>query len=149
VELDAIFHQPNWQPLPDKEFRSKVADVVGREHWVIDGNYSKVRDIVWSDAELVIILAYPRAVVIRRVTGRALRRVIGRKPLWNSNRERWSNLLSWEPGKSIIRWAWTNDDKYRVGYLEAMNGSQWSGLSFLRFTSPQQAASFIEALSVG
>jgi ABC-type dipeptide/oligopeptide/nickel transport system ATPase component len=28
VELDAIFHQPNWTPLPADEFRRRVADAI-------------------------------------------------------------------------------------------------------------------------
>ena len=24
IELDALFHRPNWQPTPDEEFRSMV-----------------------------------------------------------------------------------------------------------------------------
>jgi len=37
VELDAIFHQPNWTPLPNDEFRARVAAIVDGHGWVIDG----------------------------------------------------------------------------------------------------------------
>ena len=29
VELDALFHRPNWQPTPDDDFRAKVEQVLG------------------------------------------------------------------------------------------------------------------------
>lgn len=51
VELDAIYHQPGWQPLPAEEFTRRVAAVVTGEGWVIDGNYSVVRDLVWTRAD--------------------------------------------------------------------------------------------------
>jgi hypothetical protein len=38
-------------------FRGRVASVVATERWVIDGNYSKVRDLVWGRAEDVVWLA--------------------------------------------------------------------------------------------
>ena len=46
LELDSVFHQADWVPLPTPEFRRRVAAVVTGERWVIDGNYSKVRDVV-------------------------------------------------------------------------------------------------------
>jgi adenylate kinase family enzyme len=54
VELDSIYHQPGWQPLPAEEFRRRVADIVAGAGWVIDGNYSAVRDVVWTRADTVI-----------------------------------------------------------------------------------------------
>ena len=48
LELDSVNHQADWVPLPTPEFRRRVASVVAGERWVIDGNYSKVRDLVWA-----------------------------------------------------------------------------------------------------
>jgi len=38
VELDAIYHQANWQPLDAAELRERVGAIVKRDRWVIDGN---------------------------------------------------------------------------------------------------------------
>jgi len=48
VELDAIFHQPGWAELPRGEFRARVAEIAESDGWVVDGNYSAVREIVWA-----------------------------------------------------------------------------------------------------
>ena len=48
LELDAVFHQPGWVPLPDDEFRRAVAADVAADGWVTDGNYSVVRPLVWA-----------------------------------------------------------------------------------------------------
>ena len=61
LELDSVFHQPGWVPLPDEEFRRRVGDAVAGERWVVDGNYSsKVRDIVWARADTVVWLDLPK-----------------------------------------------------------------------------------------
>ncbi len=46
LELDSIYHQANWTPLPDKQFRKQVTDFSSADSWIVDGNYSKVRDIL-------------------------------------------------------------------------------------------------------
>jgi hypothetical protein len=38
VELDAIFHQPGWTPLPAEQFRWRVTAIASGDGWVIDGN---------------------------------------------------------------------------------------------------------------
>src|SRR5215475_11726512 len=54
VELDAIFHQPGWTPLPEDEFRRRVAEIAAGDGWVIDGNYSAVQPLVWERADTVV-----------------------------------------------------------------------------------------------
>lgn len=146
IELDSIHHLPDWQPLSDDEFRQRVATELTKEDWVADGNYSIVSDLVWGQAEAVVILAYPRPLVMRRVVARSVRRVLMRQELWNRNRERWANLLSWDPQKSIIRWSWTTYHKNLDRYRNAMADPQWSSVCFLRFTHPRQAEAFLRGL---
>jgi hypothetical protein len=43
VELDSIYHQANWTPLPDEDFRRAVAGRIAGDSWVVDGNYEDVR----------------------------------------------------------------------------------------------------------
>ena len=54
IELDAIYWGPNWKPSAIDEFRSAVEIETSNDRWVIDGNYSKVRDIVWERATHLI-----------------------------------------------------------------------------------------------
>jgi adenylate kinase family enzyme len=116
VELDAIFHQPGWEPLPTDDFRRRVAEVVAGERWVVDGNYSAVRDLVWQRADTVVWVDPPRRTVMRQLIGRTLRRLVTRQPLWNGNREPLTGVFRWDPNRSIIRWAWTRHHIYRQRY---------------------------------
>jgi adenylate kinase family enzyme len=105
LELDSLQHQADWTPLPTPEFRVRVAAVAEGERWVIDGNYSRVQDIVWARADTVVWLDLPRRTVMRRVIWRTLRRVGGRVELWNGNRERWRNFFALDKEESVIVWA--------------------------------------------
>jgi adenylate kinase family enzyme len=40
LELDGVFHQPDWQPLDTDEFRRVVSEFTAADSWVVDGNYS-------------------------------------------------------------------------------------------------------------
>lgn len=146
VELDGIYHQPGWQRLPEAEFRTRIIEEVGRPDWVIDGNYSEVRDLVWAEADAVIFLDYPRKVIMRRVIRRSLGRAATRRRLWNGNRESFKNLLSRDPEENIIRWASAAVDTLHERYLTAMDDTKWSGLNFVRLADPRQAAAFLAAL---
>src|SRR5262245_66425581 len=88
VELDALDHQPGWTPAPTERFRAEVADRLQGDGWVVDGNYARVQDVVWPRADAVVWLDLGRPLVMWRIVGRTLRRVIRGEELWNGNRER-------------------------------------------------------------
>jgi len=100
IELDAVFHQPNWTELATEEFRRRVARSVEQPGWVVDGNYSVVLDLVWARADTVIWVDPPRWKVMARVIRRSLTRVLLRRELWNGNREQARNLVSTDPTTS-------------------------------------------------
>jgi adenylate kinase family enzyme len=143
VELDAIFHQPGWTELPVDVFRSRVREVVAGDAWVVDGNYSAVRDIVWARAETIVWLDLPRRTVMRQIVTRSVHRVVTRKELWAGNRERLGNLLACDPERSIIRWAWTNQAKYAERYSAATRDAAWSHLRFVRLRSRADVEGFL------
>jgi adenylate kinase family enzyme len=142
LELDSVFHQADWQPLAPDKFRSVVSAFAVGDGWVVDGNYSAVRDIVWQRADTVAWLDPPRRRVMRQVLWRTLRRLTRRTELWNGNREPWSNLFRADPDKSIIAWAWTRDEVYRERYLRAQADPAHAHLEFVRLRTPAEVAAF-------
>jgi adenylate kinase family enzyme len=147
LELDSVYHQPGWEPLPLPEYRARVAETAAGDAWVIDGNYHAVRDIVWARADTVVWLDLPRRTVMRRIIWRTLRRVAGRIELWNGNRERWRNFFTLDPKESVIMWAWTRHGVYRARYAAAMADPAHSGLRFVRLTSPGAVREFLAGVS--
>jgi adenylate kinase family enzyme len=146
VELDSIYHQPGWTPLSDEEFRARVATATEPESWVVDGNYSVIRDITWSKADTVVWFDLPFLTAMARTIRRTVRRVLTREELWNGNREPPSNLWSLNPEKSIIAWTATRHRVYRRRYLDAEVDPQWSDLHFVRLRSQAEADSFLEGV---
>lgn len=135
LELDAVFHQPGWTPLPSEEFRAQVGAVVERDRWVVDGNYSTVRDLVWARADTVVWLDLPRRAVMPQLLRRTVVRALTRRELWNGNREPVTGMLRWDPELSILRWAWTTHAKHHERYLAAMHAPEHAHLRFVRLRS--------------
>lgn len=144
VELDAIYHQPGWTELPRDEFRVRVTAATEADGWVIDGNYSDVRDLVLAGADAVVWLDLPRWLVMRRVITRTLHRAITRQVLWNGNREPLTNLYRWAPEKNIIRWAWTRHPTYAKKYGDVMQDPANAHVRFIRLRSQREIDSFLE-----
>jgi adenylate kinase family enzyme len=146
LELDSIRHQPGWTELPDPEFRARVAAMTARPRWVIDGNYHVVRDVVWAAADTVVWLDLSRSLVTLRVIRRTLGRLIARRELWNGNRERLRMALSWDPQRSIIRWAWVQHPVIRAGHQAAIGEPGHAHLAVHRLRSPTDVRAFVDAV---
>jgi adenylate kinase family enzyme len=148
VELDAIHHLPGWEPIDPEVYPATVGRIAATDGWVIDGNYRAVvmDGPVWEHADTVVWLDLPRWIAMGQVIARTLRRVVTREELWNGNREPWRNLTSWDPQRSIIRWAWTQHEKYQERYGAAMTAPEWSHLRFVRLRSRAEAAAWLTEL---
>ena len=148
LELDSVFHQPGWQPLDTDAFRQMVSAFTDGPAWVVDGNYSQVRDIVWRRADMVIWVDPPRRRLMRQLTARTLRRMVTRVELWNGNRESWTNLFRLDPEQSILVWAWTSHHMYRRRYLAAQADPANGHLEFIRLRTPDEAAALVRDAAV-
>jgi adenylate kinase family enzyme len=143
IELDAIYHQPNWEPLHEDDFRRAVASAVTGDSWVIDGNYAVARPIVWGRADTVVWLDPSRTVVMFQVITRTLWRGLTRRELWNGNRERLRNVFRRDPMENIIVWAWTTYPDRRRRYADMMQDPQWSHATFVRLRTRAESRGFL------
>ncbi len=146
VELDGIFHQPGWAELPRDEFRERVGVALSAPGWVVDGNYSAVRNLVWDRADTVVWLDLPRRHVMRRIILRTVRRAVTREALWNGNREPLTNFYRLDPEKNIIRWAWVKHAGYVERYDAAMHDSAFDHLRFVRLRTPHEIDGFLASI---
>ena len=85
VELDALHWLPDWKERPTEEFREKTREAIRGDAWVTDGNYSRVRDMVWGRATHVIWLNYSFPLVLWRAIRRSLTRLVTREELYSGN----------------------------------------------------------------
>jgi hypothetical protein len=145
VELDALFHQPNWTPTPEDEFRAKVAGVLDgyRDGWVCDGNYGIVRDLVLSRADAVVWLKLPFRVVYPRLVWRTVSRAWQKQELWNTNRESWR--LSFTSKDSILLWGITHWRAHFRGVARSL-AEHGTHLPVVELRSPREVEVFVRRL---
>lgn len=148
LELDGLFHGPDWTPADPEVFRSAVLEVVNGPRWVVDGNYTGALGRTIADrAQLRIAIDLWVPVTMSRVIRRTVRRAVTREELWNGNREPLRNFTSWDPVENIIRWAWDNRHSYHDQALLAENAWHAGGLPCVRLSSPSQVWRFVEYLT--
>ena len=144
IELDAIHWQSGWRPRPVDEVRRMVSAAVATERWVMDGNYSAVRDIVWGRATAVVWLNYPFRVVLWRALSRTTRRVITREELFSGNREGFrQSFLSRD---SIILWAITSHRRVRREYRRILDSGDFPHLRVIKLRGPAEAEALVARL---
>jgi adenylate kinase family enzyme len=104
VELDSLFHGPDWTPTPPDEFIAKIQAALDAspEGWVVDGNYGTAREFLLPKADTVIWLRLPFLVSYLSMARRTFRRLFTREELWNGNRETLRLLLF--DKESLLLW---------------------------------------------
>jgi hypothetical protein len=140
VELDALHHGEGWVPRPT--FAADVDRLTAQAHWVVDGNYAAVRELLWSRADSVVWLDLPRALVEWQVVRRSLVRWVTREELWNGCRE--PSPLGWRDPEHPVRWAWTKHAEYRVLYAARFADPQWAHLAHVRLRSRRAVRRFLD-----
>jgi adenylate kinase family enzyme len=114
VELDALHHGPNWAEANAEELQSSVVGALEgcREGWVVDGNYQrKIGDLVVEQADTIVWLDLPLALILARLTRRTARRIARRTELWNGNRETLRNALF--SRDSLFAWTIRSHGRHR------------------------------------
>lgn len=104
VELDALFHGPNWTPRPS--FEADVHRFTAGPAWVTEWQYAAVRGHLADRGDLLVWLDPPRARVMRQVVCRTVLRRVRRERLWNGNMESPLRTILTDP-EHIVRWAWS------------------------------------------
>lgn len=144
VELDSLYWLPNWVEREDSDFRKLVQEAVAHDAWVVDGNYSKVRQTIWPRATAVIWLNYSFALVFRRALVRTVRRSLWREPLYSGNRE--SFVRSFFTRDSILWWVITSFHSRRRKYEALRSANTFAHLEWIEFRRPSEAQSFFRRL---
>lgn len=148
VELDEINHLAGWTTPSPEALLETVKRVTDSATWVVDGNYRAVvvEGPVWQRADTVVWVDPPRHVVMRQVVRRTLVRFVTRQELWNGNREKFVDMVEWDPNKSIIRWSWTQHHKYQARYSSAMSSPDHAHLHFVQLRSRSEVTSWLASL---
>ncbi|MDD5646695.1 MAG: adenylate kinase [Candidatus Bipolaricaulis sp.] len=145
VEIDALFWRAGWGESTDAELRLAVRDGVSGAAWVIDGNYTRVRDLIEPRADTLVWLDYSLPRVFWRLLGRTLRRAVLREPLWHGNRE--SLRKSFLSRESILLWAVKTHRRRRAQYRALAADPQNRHLTVIRLGSPREADRWLRRIA--
>lgn len=141
VELDSIHWGPDWTPRPDFIERAQVA--LSGDSWVVDGNYSRLRDWSWRRADTVVWLDYPLWLILWRLTRRTARRVFGREELWAGNRETVDKVFSRD---SIFVWVLQTYPRRKREYPQLLKEPAFAHLTAVHLCSPRETERWLSAL---
>src|SRR5215472_9666984 len=103
IELDALYLEANWTAASPIVFQERTIQALSGDAWIIDGNYSSVRNIIWSRAETIVWLDYSLWTIMRQLLRGTFRRILTQEELWNGNREPIRTIFFSKD--SILLWA--------------------------------------------
>jgi adenylate kinase family enzyme len=144
IELDALFWKPDWGQTLDDEFLPAVDEATRADRWVLDGNYSRTRPIVWPRADTIVWLDYGFPRVFGQLLWRTIRRAITREPMWEGCVETWrKGFFSMD---SILIWCLKTYWRRRRNYPELFARPEYRHLRLIRLRSPREMADWLRRL---
>jgi len=145
VEMDALYHGPNWTPTPFPILRDRVARLTASDRWVVDGNYSQVREAFWGRADTVVWLDLRLWIVLYRMFHRTRRRVFRKERLWNDNRE---DLRSWLFSRdSLLLYTLRTYGSRRKEYMALLSAPESAHLVKVHLARPAEARRWLADVS--
>src|ERR1700761_499992 len=135
-EMDALaFAGPGWQE--NQHLVRDIEAVSAAPGWVFDSyGYPEVRDLLWTRADTVVWLDYPRCVVMRRVLRRSAARTLRRKRIFGGNVE---TLSAWFTADHPAWWAWTQYAARRADIAARCASPAFAPLDVVRLATPRAA----------
>lgn len=144
VEIDSLFHGPNWEPRAD--FVRDVETVISGDSWVVEWQYSAVRVKILERADTLIWLDLPTTLTLYQLARRTIRRRLRKVELWNGNYEGPLHGFFTDPDH-ILRWGIRTRNKLRdrVPAVAALH----PGLHVVRLVSRRDIERWISHVAAG
>ena len=147
IELDALHWEPNWQGASEDEFHERVDKATQAGKWVVAGNYSRVRPLIWSRAEAVIWLDYSLWRIFWQLTRRTFTRWWRHELLWGTNYENLrTHLKIWSEG-SLFHWLFKTYWRRKREYSTLLAMPEYQHLNLIHFKHPKETSEWIKSLS--
>ena len=144
IELDALFWLPEWQEPDEADFRARIEEpLAGDRGWVADGNYSRIRDLVFGRADTVVWLDLPLRTCLWRTVTRSAQRARKGEILWGTNREQWSRFVGRD---SLMWWVLTTHARRRQENEQDFADAAYAHLRVHRFRSNADAEAWLASV---
>jgi adenylate kinase family enzyme len=146
VEMDALYHGPNWTQAQPEVFRARVADAVAGPRWILDGNYNELtHDLKWARATMILWLDISFVHNMYRAVARAVHRSWTQEELWPGTGNRESFRQTFCSKESMILWTATSYQR-RVKEYSKIQQSPPDGIKFVRLGDSPNVAKFLESV---
>lgn len=138
IHLDALYWQAGWVETPKEAWRERVGELVRREAWVMDGNYSGTLDMRLAACDAVIFLDLPRAACVWGVLKRVLTYRRGGRPDMAAGCDERLSL-------DFLRWIWNYPARSRPKVLKLL-AEHAGGRHVVRLRSRAEVESYLKRL---
>ncbi|MFP8906155.1 P-loop NTPase family protein [Streptomyces atacamensis] len=135
TDLDDLLFTPDG-PLPLPEFRRQAGEITQRDVWVVEGNFSKLADVVWHRADVLVWLDFPLPLIMYRIVRRSLRQLTGREDSPQAKRLTWGKAFF--NRRSLLRTAIRKYRNNRPRYARQVSETADRGVEVVRLRSPRE-----------
>ena len=129
LHLDKFYWRPGWVETPKADWLRTVNELLRRDSWIMDGNYSGTLDVRLAACDTVVFLDLPRAVCLWRVLKRRIMYGNGRR----------LDMAEGCPEKfslAFFSWVWNYSNRSRPKVVKMLKAnSQQKNVIWLRSRS--------------
>jgi adenylate kinase family enzyme len=113
IHLDREYWRSGWEPTPEPEWETRVAEIVKAERWIIDGNFGGTMHLRLAAADTIVFLDIPRLICEWAVITRWLRYRRRSRPDMAAG-------LNDKLDLKFVRWIWGYPTTRRPGILRQL-----------------------------
>ena len=139
IHLDQEYWQPNWEKTPTDEWEAKVAVMLERNSWIMDGNFGGTREMRMCAADTIIFLDLPRHICLYRILKRTIKYYGRSRPDMTEGCNERFDL-------KFILWVWNYPNATRDRVLSAV--VEFPEKSFITLRTNAEIAEYLHGVSV-
>ncbi|TFE54679.1 adenylate kinase [Streptomyces sp. ICN441] len=134
TDLDDLLFTPDG-PLPLPEFRQQAEEITRHDTWIVEGNFSKLADVVWHRADVLVWLDFPLPLIVYRIVRRSLYQLTGHDHSPQARRLTWSKAFFHR--RSLLRTAIRKYRNNRPRYALQIAETADRGVKVARLRNPR------------
>jgi adenylate kinase family enzyme len=107
IHLDIVYWKPNWVETSKPEWFAKLAELLEKDSWIMDGNYDGSLEMRLEKCDTAIFLDMPRVLCLYRVLKRALK-------YRNATRPDMADGCNEKVDRKFAEWIWDYPNKDKI-----------------------------------
>ena len=128
IHPDSHYWEPDWTNTSDEQWEQKLAPLLEKDKWIMDGNYPSTLSKRMAYADTVIFLEFHRVVCLWRCVRRYLKYKGGSRPELTAGCDEKMDL-------EFLRWIWRYPEEVKPRALAAIRGQSGIQTEILKGSS--------------